>query len=96
MKRCVFVALVSVALFVTNSNADIKNWQTGQTLPGSEGITPGPGIDLRNWNLSSKNLKYANLAGMDLRNSIFLNSWLDNASFSGSHLANANFYVARL
>jgi hypothetical protein len=41
-----FTALVTVFGTSRPSQlyADIKNWQTGETIPGTEEITPGPGV----------------------------------------------------
>ena len=32
------------------SLADIKNWQTGETIPDTQEIAPGPGVNLSGWN----------------------------------------------
>ena len=50
--------------------AEIVNWQTGETIPGTEGITPRPGIQLTRWNTAEHNLRYADCSGgLDLSNS---------------------------
>ena len=72
------------AVFVPTSRADIKNWQTGETIPGTEGITPGPGIDLSFWNTDRRNLRFADFSGgLDLSGSQFSQNWLDNAHLRG-------------
>jgi len=43
------------------ARGQILNWQTGQVIPGTEGITPGPGADLRYWSSEAYNLRYADL-----------------------------------
>ena len=111
MKPNYVLAVLAVAVCLASSSgavADIYNWQTGQVIPGTEGITPGPGIDLSSnppdggpWNTPSQNLQYADLGGMDLQWSYFNGSWLDDANFSGANLRNANltgasFWWARL
>ena len=89
-----FLAMVVAA---SSGQADINNWQTGETIPGTEGITPGPGIYLSGRNSDSRNLRYADFAGgADLHRSRFYHSWLDNARFTQANLTNANFDRARL
>ena len=52
--------------------ADIDNWQTGEVIPGTEGIEPGPGVDLRGWNTPDHNLVFADFSGgLDLTGSLF-------------------------
>ena len=54
------------------SHADFQNWQTGETIQGTEGITPRPNIDLSNWSRSSRNLRFADFSGgLDLTDSSF-------------------------
>jgi uncharacterized protein YjbI with pentapeptide repeats len=71
--------------------ADIKNWQTGETIPGTEGITPGPGIDLSNWNTPTMNLEFADLADTNLEGANFHDSVLSYAWFQRANLMNARF-----
>ncbi len=79
MTPCLLLALGFLALICEGTWADIKNWQTGQTIPGTEGITPGPGVSLMNWNSDAHNLRYADFsAGLDLGGSLFRSSWLDD------------------
>jgi hypothetical protein len=37
-------------LFAAPAIGQIYNDQTGQVIPGTQGITPGPGVDLSEWN----------------------------------------------
>ena len=79
------------------TRADIKNWQTGQTIPGTEGIVPGPDLNLDNRNTEARNLRYADLSpGLDLSNSDMHDSWFDFARFKGSNLFQSSFSGARL
>ena len=97
MKRRVFVAVICAGILAGNVWADIKNWQTGQTIPGTEYITPGPWMYLSNWNTTSQNLWYADFSGgLNLSGSTFRYSWLDYARFTGANLAHADFYSATL
>ena len=45
-KPCLLTLLVLVAT-AASGRADIYRWDNGQVIPGTEGITPGPGVDLR-------------------------------------------------
>jgi hypothetical protein len=48
VKRAVWLALVALSL---PAHADIYRWGTGEVIPGTEGITPGPGVQLQNHEL---------------------------------------------
>lgn len=79
-------SLFGVALACSSTNADISRWDTGELIPGTEGITLGPGVVLE-----EKNLDYANFSGADLTGASFLLSSLHNADFSGATVAGAGF-----
>jgi uncharacterized protein YjbI with pentapeptide repeats len=68
----------------------------GQVIPGTQGIAPGPGIDLSNWNTSGHVLTYASLSNFNLANANFQNSALAFASFASSNLTGANLANAFL
>lgn len=73
-------------------HADIKNWQTGHTIPGTEGVTPRPGIIFYEFDL-----RYADFSGgLNLSDSSFGFSWLDNARFNQANLSGAYFALATL
>lgn len=77
--------------------ADVLRWDNGKVIPGTQGITPGPAVDLRNWNTDSHNLRYADLsAGLNLSAGDFTGSWLDYAHLQGANLTNALFRFATL
>ncbi len=81
----------------TATLADITNWQTGQTIPGTEGITPGPGMVLENWNTETHNLRYADFSdGLNLRHSTFSWDWLDSARFAQANLTGVTFWHSTL
>jgi hypothetical protein len=80
---------IVVASHLNLANADIKNWQTGQTIPGTEGITPRQGINLGGWQTEMRNLRFADFSGLDLSGAYFADSWLDDALFTGANLTNA-------
>ena len=55
-------------------------WDTGEVIPGTEGITPGPEVRLVGWNTDDRNLRYADFSGgLDLTNAYFGSSWLMEA-----------------
>jgi uncharacterized protein YjbI with pentapeptide repeats len=83
------------------AQADIFRWDNGQLIPGTEGITPGPGVDLGSasgqWNSPQRNLRFADFSsGLDLTLAIFYNSWLDDSRFNGANLTRANLVGASL
>ena len=64
-QRC-FVALAFLVATAASSRADIFRWDNGQLIPGTEGITPGPGVQLDHHELA-----YAALSDLDLTGSRF-------------------------
>ncbi len=64
---------------------------THRVIPGTQGIVPGPGIDLSGWNSTSHTLYLADLSSKNLTNASFANSDLSDASFYSSTLRNADF-----
>ncbi len=98
----VAIAIIATAHFAgAIARADVYNLQTGQPIPGTAGITPGPGLNLRNWNTADHNLQHANFGnggagGLDLTGSVFEGSWLDAASFYGVVAPNSSFVGASL
>jgi uncharacterized protein YjbI with pentapeptide repeats len=90
------LALGLALLFWQGAAATIYNWQTGQPIPGSEGITPQPGVDLSYWNTQSHNLQYGDFRTTHLNLSQFGYSWLDYAHFGGANLTSASLYEATL
>ena len=73
------------------AQADIFRWDNGQLIPGTEGITPGPGVDLSAQLVSgvARNVTsgFADFSGgLDLTEANFSSSWLDNARFNGANL----------
>ncbi len=92
-----FGLALGVVVACSPAAADITNWQTGQTIPGTEGIVPGPGVDLARFNTPARNLRYADLAGgLNLTGSTFRLSWLNDARFTGANLTGAIFGNADL
>ncbi|MBE3096769.1 MAG: pentapeptide repeat-containing protein [Planctomycetes bacterium] len=90
------LALGLALLFWQGAAATIYNWQTGQPIPGTEGITPQPGVDLSDWNTASHNLQYGDFRTTDLNHSHFEDSWLDYAHFGGANLTSADIHYATL
>jgi uncharacterized protein YjbI with pentapeptide repeats len=65
--------------------ADIVRWDNGHVIPGTEGITPGPRVQLNN-----RQLEYASLSFIDLTGASFFGSNLTNASLDFSTATDAN------
>jgi uncharacterized protein YjbI with pentapeptide repeats len=72
-------------------HADIYRFSDGSTIPGTEGVVPGPGLILNNLNLDQ-----AHLSGEVLTNSEFRNSSLIGALLVGADLRQVNFSAANL
>ena len=68
------------------AHADVYRWDTFVVIPGTEGIEPGPGVQL-----DHRELQYANLLEMDLSGANFEASNLSVAHLIGSTLTNADF-----
>jgi hypothetical protein len=81
-RRAALACFLLGAMPLGAGRAGIPNWQTGETIPGTEGITPGPGMVLENWNTEIHNLRYADFSGgLDLSGATLEHSWLDFALF---------------
>lgn len=90
-------ALVTLSLaLATVTQAAIFRWDNGHLVPGTEGITLGPGIDLSGWNSDSKSLSRADFIGQNLTASFFRESFLPDAYFDKANLAGADFSGAKL
>ena len=85
-----------VILCVLVANADIADWRTGETIPGSELLIPGPGVDWSSDRTSPRNLQYADLSGLDLSEANFHFVQLNHAKLSGANLEGVNFIGADL
>ena len=75
-QRCL-VALALLVAAAGSSRADIYRWDNGQLIPGTAGITPGPGVQL-----DHHELVYAYLSNLDLTGSRFDFSNLSYADLS--------------
>ena len=68
-----------------NAHADVYRWDNGQVIPGTEGITPGPAVQL-----DHRQLQYADLRESDLTGASFVQSDLTLASLNLSTLTDVN------
>ena len=91
-----FLSAISAVSFYSTCQGDIINWQSGAAIPGTEGLTLGPGIDLSGRNTQERNLRFADFQDGDLSSASFQASWLDNARFVRANLSNADFRSASL
>ena len=90
----VLLCLLAIALSKSAYGAIYYNSASpnaGQVIPGTQGITPGPGIDLSNWNTSGHVLTYASLSNFNLANATFADSFLGSADLGNSDLTGAVF-----
>ena len=72
---------------------DAGNPYTGEVIPGTAGIIPGPGIhlNLSGWDTTGHQLQFADLSSTNLTNASFALSDLTSASFYHSTVTNAIF-----
>src|SRR5688572_14220084 len=99
-----FICYLVVVLSAT-ARADIYRWDNGQLIPGTEGITPGPGVVLDHHelafaalferNLTSARFDFSNLTSARLGGSTLTSATLSGANLTaadldGSTLINAN------
>ncbi len=89
LKRLFFVFAILASFAFSVAEADILNWQTGETIRGTEGIIPGPGMNVSFRNTDERNLRFANFQALNLSGARFDSSWLDNSGFSQANLTNA-------
>ncbi|MEX2139150.1 MAG: pentapeptide repeat-containing protein [Pirellulales bacterium] len=84
-------ALLLASTASAPSRADIFRWDNGQLIPGTEGITPEPGVVL-----DRRNLDFAQLSARDLTGASFKLSNLAYASFDAANLTGVNLRQANL
>ncbi len=73
------------------AEAQILRWDNGQVIPGTEGITPGPGVNLSGWYTEGHRLSWADLAGgLDLTGANLSHSWFESAHLDFATLVDAN------
>ena len=75
---------------------DIFRWDTGEVIPGTEGIEPGPGVDLSGLDLSFARLRELDLTGANLSRATLhfaqvSDVILDRASFRDAVVTRALF-----
>ena len=87
-RRILILALICWPVYL---KADIYRVDNGQLVPGTEGIGPGPGVEL-----DHRQLQFSNLSELDLSDARFQFSDLTNANLFASTLTNANFAGANL
>ena len=80
--------LAFLFLSCTTAWAQIYRWDNGQLIPGTAGITPGPGV-----NLSNMTLQYANLQSDNLSSANFRYSDLSFAELNGATLTGADYAI---
>ena len=96
--RRFFAAIVPIAVFGwAEARTDIKNWQSWETIPGTDRITPRPGINLSDWNTDSRNLRSVDFsAGLDLSGSAFNSTLLNDARFTGANPTSTYLFSSTL
>ena len=89
------IALLSFAAFLIfgriSANADVLNWQTGETIPGTEDVEPGPRGVFSTGAFPRTNLRYADFSGgLDLTGAYFEIADLSYALFEEANLTDAS------
>ena len=84
-KVAVCIVAMVAWLSVAQTYGDIYNWQTGDIIPGTQGITPHGLSNLSGWNTPGHQLEFASLE-FDLRGSSFADSDLNYANFEMANL----------
>jgi uncharacterized protein YjbI with pentapeptide repeats len=90
MKHLRLIGFAACLALPANAHADIYRWDTGEVIPGTEGITPGPGVQLLNLDLAFAELEdaplpNANLSGANLTHASLLRATLTNANLEGAN-----------
>ncbi len=80
-KPC-FMALTLLVAAAVSGRADVIRWDNGQLIPGTEGIAPGPGVQLDHCQL-----EYAGLYRRNLGRANF--SFFNGADTAGLELRRA-------
>jgi uncharacterized protein YjbI with pentapeptide repeats len=97
---CLVLAIAATALpgglIPDQAQAVIYRWDNGQPIPGTEGIEPGPDVDLSDMTLSYAKLYVSDTEGMDLTGANFDSSLLDYADLRLGTLIGASFTGADL
>lgn len=88
--RLVLVVAASACLWTASySQAQIYRWDNGQVIPGTERITPGPGVILHGYDTDQSNLDFADLKAIDLNGASLTSARLRSSDFSGAILHKA-------
>ena len=87
---------ISMALPTSIVDGDVYNWQTGEVILGTEGITPRAGVDFWSLNNDGFDLSYADFSNLDLRRGVFDNADLSYALFDQANLQGASLEYADL
>jgi uncharacterized protein YjbI with pentapeptide repeats len=100
---CLFAVLVALpAVFgCGRAFAVIDRWDNGQPIPGTSGITLGPGVTASNLalqfaDISSMDVTGANFSGSDLTSADFFAANLTRASLANATLTNADLFTSTL
>jgi uncharacterized protein YjbI with pentapeptide repeats len=101
LARAIVCASLALTFLGPNSaRAQIYRWDNNMLIPGTQGITPGPGVDLSGWNTAGHQLEFADFGfqpgTIDLTSASFANSDLASAFFNSVTLTSANLTGANL
>lgn len=90
------LAVVALGWNAAACRGEIVRWDDGMVIPGTQGITPAPGVvleqrDLFKAELSFADLTHARLQGANLTEARFWFAKLAGADFTGAEIRNADF-----
>jgi hypothetical protein len=91
------IAIFLGGQFAKRADAQIYRWDTTEVIPGTEDITPGPGVqldhrDLQRAALSGVDLNGANFAASNLTGAYLFRTILTDANLSGADLTDAQVW----
>ena len=101
MERALLVLLLMFVVDLATSRGDIYRWDTGEVIPGTEGIESGPDLPLENRVLAYAdmwgwNLLRSRLNSSDLTNARLQTATLTDADLTGAVVAGASFGYSNL
>jgi Pentapeptide repeats (8 copies) len=88
-----FAALAAAAMSAA-VHGQVYRWIDGQVIPGTAGISPGPGVNYAGLSLDYALLSNQNLAGASFAGSSLQFAYLFSSNLAGANLASANLNSA--